>query len=973
MPANRKRRLSARNISIVVLVLVVIYAIAGFALLPWWLERTLPERLEQHMGWQAEIEEVQVNPFAMSVEAVGLEARDAEGEPVVAFDSLYANLGVWRLLTGIVALQDIELEDPYVRLDLLEDYSVNFARDWQAHNPGGEQPAPEEADSGEPPRIYFDRIRVSGGELLFRDFSQQGQEEFRVTPLDLALNDLATWPREDADSSYYLLAAVGSQTIEWEGDLSIAPLYSKGFLKLGDVSHETLQHFLKPYLPYLPYQLRNGSVTLSSQYELRSAGELYLTTSEGQLTIDDVDLGVEADADDGLLSANRLSVGNIRFGLNEQELSTGTVNIDGVSLSLLRDADGQLNLLAPLQNSADESGGDDTGTGAPFRWTVAGVELANSAVSWRDEQPQLPAELALEDLSISIDEISHRLEEPVNYNASGALNGGGKLSINGQATLAPFTLEAGLSGSGIALSQFGAYINQAANLDVRDGLLSVDGNLDLDQQQDPLTGTFSGTGEVASLDMRLGDSDQPLIRWQSVRLEPLEYNVAPARLQIGTITLVGPAVNVVRDSNGTHNVERIVRSSPSDESAPAGETTSSDGEPGFIFRIGQLMLEEGAISYTDRTLDPTFATRFDQLRGSVTGLSNVAPQQGQISIQGRVGDVATMTLDGSVGALGTDDTSDLKLTMENVSLPMLSPYFGRYLGYSVDSGKLKLDLDYEFSGSRLDAANSVILDRLELGGPVPSDEAVSAPVKLGLALLRDRQGVIDINLPISGDLESPDFSIGQVVMRTFVNLVAKAATSPFSMLGSIADFAGLSGEELGNVRFEAGRTELADGEGVKLEALGKALNERPGLALNVRGAVAPEADGDALRRQKLFEQLDIADGASASTRIARLEQAYADSDYVASVEAFRNDVAGGNVEPGKQEWEQALVKRLIADVELPPEALGNLATSRGVWLREQMLQEHGASENQVYLLDPVRDATADEAGTVTVSFELDVR
>ena len=569
--------------------------------------------------------------------------------------------------------------------------------------------------------------------------------------------------------------------------------------------------------------------------------------------------------------------------------------------------------------------------------------------------------------------MSNRLEEPVNYSANAGLNGGGRLSINGQATLAPFTLEAGLSGSGIALAQFGAYINQAANLEVRNGLLSVDGNLDLDQQQDPMTGTFSGTGGVESLDLRLGDSDQPLIRWQSVRLEPLEYNVAPARLQIGTITLAGPAVNVVRDSNGVHNVERIVRSSPSDESSPAEETTSSDGEPDFIFRIGQLMLEEGDISYTDRTLDPTFATRFDQLRGSVTGLSNVAPQQGQVSIQGRVGDVATMALDGSVGTLGTDGASDLKLTMENVSLPMLSPYFGRYLGYSVDSGKLKLDLDYKFSGSRLDAANSVILDRLELGGPVPSDEAVSAPVKLGLALLRDRQGVIDIDLPISGDLESPDFNIGQVVMRTFVNLVAKAATSPFSMLGSIADFAGLSGEELGSVRFEAGRTELADGEDVKLEALGKALNERPDLALKVRGAVAPEADGDALRRQKLFEQLGIANGAAASARIDRLEQAYADSDYVASVEAFRNDVAGGNAEPGEREWEQALVKRLIANVELPPEALGNLATSRGVWLRKQMLQEHGASENQVYLLDPVRDATADEAATVTISFELDVR
>jgi uncharacterized protein involved in outer membrane biogenesis len=968
--ANRKRRLSARNISIVVLVLVVIYALAGFAILPWWLERTLPERLEQHMGWQSEIEEIRVNPFAMSVKALGLEATDGEGQPVVAFDSLYANLGFWRLFTGIVALEDIELEEPYVRLDLLEDYRVNFARDWQANNPGGDEPATDEAASGEPPRIYFDRVRVAGGELLFRDFSQQGQEEFRVTPLDLELNDLATWPRDGAGSNYYLLAAVGSQTIEWEGNLSISPLYSKGFLKLSEVSHETLQHFLKPYLPY---QLRNGSVTLSSRYELRSSGELYLTTSEGQLTIEDIDLGLETGSDDELLTADRLNVSDIRFGLDQREVSTGTVNLEGVSLSLSRDPDGQLNLLAPFQDDADETGNDDGGTGAPFRWSVAGVELANSNVSWRDERPQTTAELVLQDLSISIDEMSHRLDDPVNYRANAALNGGGQLSINGQATLAPFTLEAGLSGSGIALSQFGAYINQAANLDVRDGLLSVDGNLDLDQQKDPLTGTFSGTGEVASLDLRLGDSDQPLIRWQSVRLAPLEYNVAPARLQIGTVTLVGPAVNVVRDGSGIHNVERIVRASSNDQAAPTGEDAGNNSEPAFIFRIGQLMLEEGAISYTDRTLDPAFATRFDQLRGSVTGLSNVAPQQGQVSIQGRVGDVATMTLDGSVGTLGTDDTSDLKLTMENLSLPMLSPYFGRYLGYSVDSGKLKLDLDYEFSGSRLNAANSVILDRLELGGPVPSDEAVSAPVKLGLALLRDRQGVIEIDLPISGDLENPDFSIGQVVMRTFVNLVAKAATSPFSMLGSIADFAGLSGEELGSVRFEAGRTELADGEDVKLEALGKALNERPGLALNVRGAVAPEADGDALRRQQLFEQLGIAEGASASARIARLEQAYADSDYIASTDAFRNEVAGGNAEPGEREWEQALVERLVAKVDLPPEALGNLATSRGVWLRDQMLQEYGASENQVYLLDPVRNATADEAGTVTISFELDVR
>lgn len=974
MVANRTRRL-ARNISAVVLVLVVIYALVGFVGLPWWLERALPERLDQHMGWQAEVEDIHVNPFTMSIEVLNLSARDGEDERVVAFDRLYTNLGVWRLATGVVALQNIELEEPYIRLDLLDDYRVNYARDWQANNPPAEKSVADEEAAAEPARVYFGRVRIAGGELLFRDFSQDGMEEFRVTPLDLALNDLATWQRDQAGSNYYLLAAVGSQTIEWEGDLSITPLSSKGFIKLGGVSHSTLQHFLKPYLPY---QLRNGSVTLSTEYELQSASELLLNTANGQLSIDNLGLGLKGN-NDTLFNSQSIRIGDIRFELNSREAATGTVNIEGVNLSLHRRPDGSLNLLAPFQQGDGDNPSEDSASGEmPFRWSVAGVELANSAVNWRDKQLQTEAALSLRDLNVSVGEISHRLEEPVNYKAEASLEEGGRLVFNGQTTLAPFTLEAGISGSGVALPQFGAYISEMANLDVRDGRLNMDGNLDLDQQQDPLTGTFSGTGEVTSLDVRLGDSDERLLAWQSLRLEPVEYNVAPGRLEIGTVTLAGPIVNVVRDTNGVHNLERIITSTQAEDAetrsqADSGEPSAEGGEPQFIFRIGQLMLEEGVATYTDRTMDPTFSTRFDQLRGSVTGLSNVSPQQGKVSVQGRVGDVASIMLDGSLGTLGTEDSSELKLTMENFSLPMLSPYFGRYLGYGVDSGKLNLDLDYKFSGSHIDAGNSVIMNRLELGEPVASDDAISAPVKLGLALLRDRNGVIDINLPVSGDLDSPDFNVGQVVMRTFVNLVAKAATSPFSMLGSIADMAGLSGEDLGRIRFEPGEVTLAEGENAKLEALGTALNDRPALVLNVRGAVAPEADTSGLRRQQLFDQLGITEAASLSERVARLEQAYSNSDNTASLEAFRADVAGDNGQISEAEWEQALVEKLITDIDLPPEALGNLASARGVWLRRQMQENHEVPESQLFLLDPVRDASADESGKVTVGFELDAR
>ncbi|WP_227515414.1 DUF748 domain-containing protein [Marinobacter salinus] len=253
MAESRQRSHLTRNLVIGFLILVVLYALAGFLLLPWWIERAIPEQLAQRMGWQSQIESVRVNPFALSVETVGLSAQDAEGKEVVGFDRLFLDLGFFQLLRGIVGFQAIQLQEPFIRLDLLEDYSVNFARDWQNHNSPSDQP---QETGAEPPKLYFQQIVVDGGELLFRDFSQKTPAEFQITPLDLTLNDLATWRRDGRDSDYSLLAAIGSQTIEWEGDLSVAPLYSKGSLRIVGVGSDTLKHFLAPYLPY---DLRGGA------------------------------------------------------------------------------------------------------------------------------------------------------------------------------------------------------------------------------------------------------------------------------------------------------------------------------------------------------------------------------------------------------------------------------------------------------------------------------------------------------------------------------------------------------------------------------------------------------------------------------------------------------------------------------------------------------------------------------------------
>ncbi|WP_029654157.1 DUF748 domain-containing protein [Marinobacter daepoensis] len=923
-----------RNLLIGLGGLLGLYTLAGFLVLPWWLARTLPDQLEQRMGWHAEVESIRFNPFAFSLEADTFAARDADGEPVTSFDHLRVNLSFLHLFRGIIGFEEIRLVEPDVRVDLLNDGGINYVRDWRAANPESEDAAAEDAsEPGDPLKLYFQQVSLEGGELLFRDFSQEQAAEFRVAPLDLTLNDLATWPREGSDSQYSVMAALGDQVIEWEGDLSITPLYSAGRLKLSGLRYDTAAHFLGPYLPW---QLREGTVTLESRYELAGGDSFELITSEGQLTVQQLALALSAQDQEPALSIDSVSVEGIGFDLTGREASIGMVAIEQPSVTAVRKANGEIDWQASLGNRdavSDESAPEPQAS-APFRWSVQGVELTGGQVRWRDQVPDTEADIALNNLTVTLGGLSHHLEEPISYRVSSGLAAGGRFSMAGQLTPTPFTFEGGLSGSDIPLSLVQPYVREQANLELVSGRLALDGNLDLDGQDDPLTGTFSGSAEITGLDTRLSGGGGELVSWELLRLAPVEFNLNPARLEIGTVTLNSPVVNVIRAADGLHNLQQIVNASGSSVESEQNAEPPEGADPGFIFRIGELVLEKGSMAYADRTLEPPFSTAFNNLAGTVTGISNVPPQQGQVAIAGQLAGVAPVRFDGTLGALGTEEPSNLHLTMEDLALPVLSPYFGRYLGYSVDSGKLGLALEYEITGTRLKASNEVILDRMELGAAVASDQAINAPVKLGLALLTDRNGVIDVNLPIQGDLSDPQFSVGQIVMRAFVNLLMKAAASPFSMLGSLAEFAGFSSEELGYVSFVPGTVQLGQDEVEKLSALAAALRDRPELLLNIRGGVASEADALALLKKQM--------------------------------EARGEDVTGDAWAQAQQAWRDG-------ERSLPPEALGRLASDRGVAIRRLLEETHDVSDKQLFLLDPARDAPVDDQGNVTVQFTLDVR
>lgn len=957
--------------------LLILYTLAGFVFLPWWLQRQVPEQLSTQLGWQGDVTDIDFNPFTMTLEVEGLDATDGDGQRVVAMDELHVDLTVWRLVTGTVAFESIRLQKPFVRVDLLEDYGVNLVNDWNQHHPVTEDAPPEEDGPAEPPQLYFGEIQLTGGQIQFRDFSQGKEQDFDITPLNVTLNDLATVRDDGNASDYTLSAAVNDQQIDWKGKIGLMPFHSNGHITLTNIAHSTLWHFASPYAPYVVGQ---GQLSLSTDYAISSAGEFALATQNGKLQLNDVSASLP-EADNPFATLKTLAVDGIAFNLHERTLSISSVDLDTLKGDLSRSKDGLINVMQPFAKAEGEPDQDtppaqENSQNDGFAWQIDSVRLGNSALKWHDEALATPADVTVTGINAELGPLTQALEEPVPYKLELKSGDSGTLSTRGQTTLSPFTLESVLSLDNLALAPFEPYVQQTADVGVASGTLTVQGNLDLDAQNPALTGTFSGSGQVRDLALTRAGKQDRLLSWSSLLLNPIELNMSPGRLEIGTITLTDPDAHIVRAADGTTNLSGLVKASD-DDSAPQKDSAGANDKPDFIFRVSTIQLENGQFDFADRTIEPVFTTKMQKVNGMVEGLSNVSPQKGSVRVDGQIGEGGNIKLDGSIGTLGAEDTSSLKLSLDNMAMAELSPYFGRFLGYAVDSGKLRMDLKYDITGSDIKADNHIVMDQLTLGQAVQSDEAVDVPVKLGLTLLRDTDGIIDIDLPIEGNLDDPEFRIGRVVMRTFVNLLAKAATSPFNMLGSVAELAGLSGEELGQVEFLPGQSTLGPDEDKKLELLAKALKDKPQLLLNVRGAVAPELDGLALKSERMNASLNLSSNTPREKRVQALEGYFSQTKgQQALTRLQQSSNQTGDARLKSADWVATLTRELTADVDVPPEALDRLAKARGTLLQKRLAGDYGIPDDQLFLLAPSNDAKtemSDDAIRVIVPFSMDTR
>lgn len=262
-----------------------------------------------------------------------------------------------------------------------------------------------------------------------------------------------------------------------------------------------------------------------------------------------------------------------------------------------------------------------------------------------------------------------------------------------------------------------------------------------------------------------------------------------------------------------------------------------------------MTLQGGRVDFLDRSVQPEYSAKLVEIGGRVSGLSSEETTQADVELRAKLDAFAPLEITGKINPLKQDLFVDLKVRFKDMELSPMTPYSGRYVGYTIEKGKLSFDLSYLINKRKLDSQNRIFLDQFTLGEKVESPQATNLPVKLAIALLKDRKGEIKLDIPVSGSLDDPKFSIWGIILKIILNLIAKAATSPFALLGAIIG----GGEELSFVEFEYGTAVITEASAKKLNGIAKALNDRPALKLDVEGHVDPERDREGLK-QLLFQR-----------------------------------------------------------------------------------------------------------------------
>ncbi|HEA3873055.1 TPA: DUF748 domain-containing protein, partial [Burkholderia multivorans] len=654
-----------------------------------------------------------------------------------------------------------------------------------------------------------------------------------------------------------------------------------------------------------------------------------------------------------------------------------SVDAHGLALDVKRLKNGNIDLAAfasPAQPAVPQRTVARKAQAAAPSWhyRIDALNVKEASANFTDLSTPRPVKLAIKPLDLSVQKLGDDMTKPLPVQLKATLNRKGSLNVAGDVTAQPLKLALKIDGNRVDAAAFEPYFGSALNATIASALLNAQGNLTFAQAKDTMRAAYRGN--VALVDVRMLDkaTSDPFAGWRSLALTNLKANYddkgtdvdaarvtfsnfygrvlldAQGRLNLNDIVAkeTGPAQSLTRDASKSEPVPLSAGVTPpaaaqaasaaaaQQASAPAAASATvvvkAAPAPQRPVRMhfGELVLQNGRVTYTDNFIKPNYTANLVAIKGTVGAFGTDSTTSAPVDVAANLAGNGPISIKGSVNPLIDKPALDLTATAHDIELTNLTPYSAKYAGYPITKGKLNVDLHYQLANDQLKANNHIFIDQLTFGDHIDNDTATKLPVKLAISLLKNTRGEIDVNLPVSGSLSNPEFSVGGLIWRALLNLIAKAVTSPFSLL---AHAFGSGGEDLGYVEFAPGSAVLTDAQQKKLDTVVKMLTEKPSIRLDLIGRVDPDKDTPGLR----------------TAYVDRLVRQQKLKDVVGQGESI--DPMTVNVEPG--EYDKYLTRAYkAADFKKPRNLIGLQKTLPEADMKKALAEHAPADDNALRAL-----------------------
>lgn len=831
----------ATKIKTYALALLAVFAfvgVLGFFALPWLLKPMLAEKLSELLHRPVSIAHLAFNPYTLAVRIDGLAIRE-NGEIVVGLEHGYANFEASSLLQGAPVLSEIRLENPHLKFVRLSNKRYNFSDLIDEFL---------QTKSDEPtPPFSLSNIQISGGALTFDD--RMLGEKHTLDEIELKLPFVSSLPYASE------IFIEPTSTARLDGAVLHLHARAKPFSEADDgVKNELtfdVDHLpIAQYLDYLPFPrafkitsgVLNGGVQLNFGHVKKQAATLALS---GNATVQDLHATDAADAP--LLALKRLDLTLRSADLLARRFVIDRVTLDSPEAYVRRDRQGEVNWLA-LVSTQTPSVKKQTPS---VSWSVGEMKIDRGVVHWRDQMNPRPVNIDLAGIDLALANLSSSAESAklqLQFKAKQA-----DVKLSGSVRPSPFDADLTLTTKALDLVPLQSYFTTPWQVTLSSAQLNFDGGLRLSQTASAtLSGGLTGQATISNFVAADAKGTTDFLKWGSLYLGAIDFRLNPPSasdasnsLSIGEVALTDFFARAVLGADGKLNLAQLIRP------ATTGTTAQTESKTRMPLKIDRLTLQNGSVNFTDNFVQPHYSANLRQIGGRVSGLSSAAGSVADLELHGSYNRLAPLTIKGKINPLAEKTVLDVQAEIKGLELNTLSPYAGKYAGYAIEKGKLSLLAKYRIENNKLEAENRLFLDQLTFGEPVASPAATKLPVLLAIALLKNRRGEIDIDLPIAGSLDDPQLSVGGLIAEVIGNLFVKTLSAPFTLLGSLFN----GGADLSRIEFDNGSDVLTPQAQQHLDRLAKALNERPALRLEITGRAHAEQDRQGLQHAMIERKL----------------------------------------------------------------------------------------------------------------------